>query len=246
MMDTVRDYLMSQIDLSQFVNKKVRATTRNGVEHTDYIKIKGSINIAGKSHFIYKFGVHSHWVNGLLKSFGSDPCGLDIIKIEEVKQEDEGNLRDEIAQLKQELLNLKQEVANLRLPCKFFGRVNLLEYVGKQVEVTFRNGEKNYGNLNKVDNSHYPFLLESWRVLKRSKMMDSLSYSELLGIYAEAKEIFQSSLSWEAKYDLIFSERIRHRVRIDWYDPDTSYEEDVTAFMNGFARYMGDTGVEND
>ncbi len=76
-------------------------------------------------------------------------------------------------------------------------------------------------------------------------MSDSLSYRELLDIYAEAKEIYNSGISWKAKYDLIFSDRISKRVRFDYYDPDTSYpavmttyEEDVTAFVMAFHDYM--------
>ena len=37
-------------------------------------------------------------------------------------------------------------------------------------------------------------------------------------------------------YDMIFSEHISRKILIDldYYDPDTSYEEDVTAFVNAF------------
>lgn len=69
--------------------------------------------------------------------------------------------------------------------------------------------------------------------------MSAVSFEELKAIYKEAQEVFDSSISWEAKYDLIFSERISKRVSFDWYDPDTSYQEDVTAFMKGFRYYMG-------
>jgi hypothetical protein len=67
----------------------------------------------------------------------------------------------------------------------------------------------------------------------------AISFSELKEVYREAKEIYDSSILWEAKYDLIFSERISKKVSFSWYDPDTSYEEDVTAFMNAFDYYMG-------
>lgn len=68
----------------------------------------------------------------------------------------------------------------------------------------------------------------------------TLTFEELRRIYKEAREIYESSISWRAKYDLIFSDRISQRVSFEWYDPDTSYEEDVTSFMNGFEYYMGD------
>lgn len=54
-------------------------------------------------------------------------------------------------------------------------------------------------------------------------------------------EIRKSSLSGEEQYDLIFSENISQPiyahfasigVRLDYYDPDTSYEEDMDAFIN--------------
>ena len=66
------------------------------------------------------------------------------------------------------------------------------------------------------------------------------TFAELQEIYKEAKEIFESSISWKAKYDLIFSDRISKKVSFDWYDPDTSYEEDVTYFMKGFDSYMNE------
>ena len=49
------------------------------------------------------------------------------------------------------------------------------------------------------------------------------------------------SMDWDGKFDLIFSDHIsikilafsrKHGVTLDWYDPDTSYEEDVMAFYN--------------
>jgi hypothetical protein len=67
-----------------------------------------------------------------------------------------------------------------------------------------------------------------------------VSFSELKAIFAEAKEIYLSSISWDAKFDLIFSDRIRGRVDVDWYAHDASYEEDVSAFMKAFYRYMGE------
>ncbi len=68
-----------------------------------------------------------------------------------------------------------------------------------------------------------------------------ISFPELKEVYKEARAIYDSSVSWEAKYDLIFSERISKKVSFSWYDPDTSYREDVTAFMNAFDDYMGET-----
>jgi hypothetical protein len=51
-------------------------------------------------------------------------------------------------------------------------------------------------------------------------------------------------LTWDEKYDQIFSEKISRKVfdliRLDYYDPDTSYEEDVSAFMRAFNERMKD------
>lgn len=67
----------------------------------------------------------------------------------------------------------------------------------------------------------------------------SMTLRDLMSLYSKALEIYNSGLSWEAKYDLIFSKEISGRISLKYYDPDTSYEEDVTAFMKAFAEYVG-------
>lgn len=48
--------------------------------------------------------------------------------------------------------------------------------------------------------------------------------------------------NWETKYELIFSERLSKRidalVSIDYCDPDTSYEEDVLAYVNALSNKL--------
>ena len=66
---------------------------------------------------------------------------------------------------------------------------------------------------------------------------------ELQRLYFKAEGIIESDMSWEAKYDLIFSPDIYQNVRklargFDYYDPDTTYEEDVMAFFNDFKEYL--------
>lgn len=65
---------------------------------------------------------------------------------------------------------------------------------------------------------------------------------ELRDLQIQVNEIFNSEVSWEVKYDLIFSDQISRRVftliKLDYYDPDTSYQEDVTAFVNAFNEKM--------
>lgn len=60
-------------------------------------------------------------------------------------------------------------------------------------------------------------------------------------ILQKANSIFDSKeLEWEEKYDMIFCDKISTRVYhlFYWYDPDTSYEEDVTYFMRAFNEYV--------
>lgn len=66
--------------------------------------------------------------------------------------------------------------------------------------------------------------------------------AELRDLHAQVNEVFVSGLSWETKYDLIFSERLSRRVfgliHLDYCDPDTSHQEDVTAFVDAFNEKM--------
>jgi hypothetical protein len=66
-----------------------------------------------------------------------------------------------------------------------------------------------------------------------------MKIGELIDLNIEAHKIVDSDLSWKAKYDLIFSDDISMKVKLDYYDPDTSYEEDVYAWMTAFDEYLG-------
>lgn len=58
-------------------------------------------------------------------------------------------------------------------------------------------------------------------------------------IFEKAKRIvLANDLSWEEKYHLIFSKDISHHFDLDYYDPDTSYQEDTLAFMTALIDYM--------
>lgn len=51
-----------------------------------------------------------------------------------------------------------------------------------------------------------------------------------------AQRIRDSNGTWETKYDIIFSDDISGAVRatsidVDWVDPDTTYEDDVCAYV---------------
>lgn len=65
-----------------------------------------------------------------------------------------------------------------------------------------------------------------------------MNYTERKRIYERSKRIINSDLSWEDKYDMIFSEEISRNFSLDYYDPDTSYQEDVMAFMGALDDYM--------
>lgn len=59
--------------------------------------------------------------------------------------------------------------------------------------------------------------------------------NEFIALADRAIEIFESDADWQLKYDLIFSKTISSAIKqlwpIDYYDPDTSYQEDVTSFI---------------
>jgi hypothetical protein len=64
--------------------------------------------------------------------------------------------------------------------------------------------------------------------------------ARFVALAERAKRIADSDTSWETKYELIFatgmpslSRSIRETGHIpDYYDPDTSYEDDVRAFVD--------------
>lgn len=61
----------------------------------------------------------------------------------------------------------------------------------------------------------------------------------------QALDVIQLNAPWEEKYNMIFSKDISKRVHridpgFDYYDPDTTYEEDACAFV----RALGDRIAE--
>lgn len=64
-----------------------------------------------------------------------------------------------------------------------------------------------------------------------------------LHLYRIADAVFESDISWETKYDLIFSQELSVPMtelgNLDWYDLDSSYQDDVRAFMSA-ARYRAE------
>jgi hypothetical protein len=81
---------------------------------------------------------------------------------------------------------------------------------------------------------------------KYNRAANSLT-EKLKVIYDKAVKIFVSDMSWEEKYTKIFSEDISRAVNVlvelHYYDPDTSYEEDVRAFIGALREKCQDLDI---
>lgn len=67
-------------------------------------------------------------------------------------------------------------------------------------------------------------------------MLDDL-ITKFLYIADQADRVVAADIPWKTKFSFVFSDAIAGAVRdigiqVDWYDPDTSYEEDVMAYVN--------------
>lgn len=83
-------------------------------------------------------------------------------------------------------------------------------------------------------------------------MIDKIK--ELSKLIDEAEIVFNSTADWSIKYDAIFAMNIWKQIReagfdFEWYDPDTSYEEDVTYYFRALKEFQDNLGnlveVEN-
>lgn len=70
-----------------------------------------------------------------------------------------------------------------------------------------------------------------------------MNYKELKDIHKKAKKIVSSNLSWEEKYNMIFSEEISYKTDFYWVDPDMDYEDDVMAYMDAFDNHIIDCKI---
>lgn len=66
--------------------------------------------------------------------------------------------------------------------------------------------------------------------------MTDQAFQEIQILAGHARQIGASSATGKTKYDLIFSPDIAGRIRdidpdFEWYDPDGTYGEDVSAFV---------------
>ena len=66
--------------------------------------------------------------------------------------------------------------------------------------------------------------------------------ARFLALYEEACQVYKSDASWGLKYDIIFPivSRARGLFDFEWWDPDTSYQEDVQAVMRAFREKADD------
>ena len=67
------------------------------------------------------------------------------------------------------------------------------------------------------------------------------AYQEIIKINTNVQKLIVEDIDWEVKYDLIFCNAVSKNIFnlfkeigifFDYYDPDTSYQEDSLAFSN--------------
>ena len=62
-------------------------------------------------------------------------------------------------------------------------------------------------------------------------------------VFDAITEVYESEISWESKYDRIFSGGLCRKFKtlapgFSYYDPDAGYEDDVYAFYSAVEEYM--------
>lgn len=72
---------------------------------------------------------------------------------------------------------------------------------------------------------------------------------KLIGTAARMVETASSKSDWEDIYDNVFGMRIWQKMRkqgysFDWYDPDTTYEADVRAYVEALVEWRDETFKE--
>ncbi len=65
-----------------------------------------------------------------------------------------------------------------------------------------------------------------------------MTYKKEKKIYERVKRIITSDLTWEDKYNMIFSKEISWRFSFKYHYPNTSYEENVMAFKYALDVHM--------
>ena len=87
-----------------------------------------------------------------------------------------------------------------------------------------------------------PLLETQIKIAELQKMIKKINHLYDLGVhgsmhlYHHPDAEIDDDCSWSSIYNKIFSKKISKKVhkmvQLDYYDPDTSYREDVTAFVN--------------
>lgn len=97
------------------------------------------------------------------------------------------------------------------------------------------------GVINSLDGAKIEGFKLGWEYALKE---DETTFDTIENINDKAQNIINSNKSWETKYDLIFSDDISNKVHelihLEYYDPDTSYEEDVLAFANALNNWVND------
>ena len=80
-----------------------------------------------------------------------------------------------------------------------------------------------------------------WPALPLAKQTPDTPLLEWLRLEGDVQRILErEDVDWSQKFDLIFEDGIAQRMReihpVDYYDPDSSYEEDVRAFCGAMHR----------
>lgn len=69
-----------------------------------------------------------------------------------------------------------------------------------------------------------------------------MSIERLLEIEKEMQEILDCpDVGWKVKHKMIFNYRyelMAMRISFDYYDPDTTYEEDAKAYVKGYREFL--------
>lgn len=82
------------------------------------------------------------------------------------------------------------------------------------------------------------------------KDLTLLALKDLVRLNTKVQKIVDTkNVDWQVKYDLIFSKNISTKIfqlfkevniSFDYYDPDTTYEEDIKAFSSAFKEKIED------
>lgn len=66
---------------------------------------------------------------------------------------------------------------------------------------------------------------------------ETTTADQIRDLIKRAEAIYNSDADWKIKYELIFNLNIWQKIRwelgvnFEWYDPDTTYQEDITAYF---------------